>query len=213
MKSCFLVRLAVALGTVLLVGCGGDQEVTRPIFVSHIQSDPNADGDIAITPPSTFTISSALTTGSVLAGIDPISGDEFNGFLGFPLGGPAGVPVDALIVSATLEIFIAGVTVAGPADTVPLLIDLVSFQPPTLVAGDITPLVQPPLISTTFDVFTSDTGTTVPVDVTPLMTEAQRHGLRDFQLRLLLDLFALSGLVEIDDSIAGAAPLLTVEFF
>ena len=34
-------------------------------------------------------------------------------------------------------------TVAAPADTVPLLIDLVSFQPATLVAGDIPPWRDP----------------------------------------------------------------------
>ena len=51
------------------------------------------------------------------------------------------------------------------------------------------------------------------IDVTPLMAEAQRLGLRDFQVRLLLDFSAFSGLVEIDDSIAATVPLLTVEFF
>ncbi len=214
MKSCFFVRLTVALATVLLVGCGGGGGGTAPtIFVSNIQSDAGADGDIAFTAPATFTISSALTTGSVLAGIDPISGDELRGFLDFPLGGPGGVPVTAAVISATLEIFIASVTVTAPNTIVPLLIDLVSFQPPTLVAGDFDRLVQPPLLSTIFDVFTSDVGTTLFVDVTPLMDEAQRLGLLDFQLRLLLDFSATSGLVEIDDSIAATAPLLTVEFF
>jgi hypothetical protein len=35
------------------------------------------------------------------------------------------------------------VTVTAPNEIVPLLIDLVSFQPPTLVAGDITPWRNP----------------------------------------------------------------------
>jgi hypothetical protein len=217
MKSSYFVRLAVVLATVLLVGCGGGGGGggTAPtIFVSNIQSDPGADGDIAFTEPSTFTISSALTTGSVQAGIiDPIFGPEFRGFLDFPLAGPGGVPVTASVISATLEIFIASVTVTAPNVIVPLLIDLVSFQPPTLLFDDFDRLVQPPLVSTIFDVFTSDVGTTLLVDVTPLMVEAQRLGLPDFQVRLLLDFSASTGLVEIDDSIAETAPLLSVEFF
>lgn len=208
MKSSFLVNLAVSLVTVLSLGCGG-HDSARPIFVSQIQSDPNFDGDIALVAPLTFTITSALATGSVRAGIDPVSGDEFRGFLDFPLAGPGGVPATAAIVSASLEIFIAGVTVVAPANTVPLLIDLVSFQPPTLIPDDFD---RPPLASTALDVFTSDTGGILVVDVTPLMIEAQRLGLPDFQLRLLLDFIASSGLVEIDDSIAATAPLLTVEF-
>jgi hypothetical protein len=215
MKSSYFVRLAVVLATVLLVGCGGGGGGAAPtIFVSNILSDQAADGDIAFTEPATFTISSALTTGSVQAGIiDPILGPEFRGFLDFPLAGPGGVPVTAVIQSATVEIFIASVTVTAPNEIVPLLIDLVSFQPPTLLFDDFDRVVLPPLISTIFDVFTSDVGTTLLIDVTPLMVEAQRLGLQDFQLRLLLDFSATSGLVEIDDSIPATAPLLTVQFF
>jgi hypothetical protein len=139
-------------------GGGGVVQTAPPVLISNIQSDPNADGDIAFTPPNIFTISSALTTGSVLAGVDPISGDELRGFLDFPLGGPGGIPVTASVISATLEIFIASVTVTAPDSIVPLLIDLVSFQPPTLIADDFDRLILPPLLSTIFDVFTSDAG-------------------------------------------------------
>jgi len=210
-----LRRLAVVGFLGLFLGsCGGDGGGPAPtVFISQIQSDLDADGDIAFTAPSTFTISSARTTGSVLAGIDPISGDEFRGFLDFPLVDPGGVPVNAAIISATLDVFIASVTVPGAVTVVPLLIDLVSFQPPVLIASDFDRLFLPPLFSTIFDVFTSDAGTSVLIDVTPLMAEAQRLGLRDFQVRLLLDFSAFSGLVEIDDSIAATVPLLTVEFF
>jgi hypothetical protein len=90
-----------------------------------------------------------------------------------------------------------------------LLLDLVSFQPPTLIPADFD---RPPLVSLSFDVFTSDTGATLVVAVTSLMFEAQRLGLQDFQVRLLLDFTASSGLVEIDDSVAATAPLLTVQF-
>jgi len=204
---------ALGFATIVATGGGGGGQTAPPaptIFISHIQSDQGADGDIRFTAPLTYTISSALTERSVLAGIEPITGDEFRGFLDFPLSGPGGVPVTAAVISATLEIFITGVTVTAPNEIVPLLIDLVSFQPPTLIASDFD---RPVLQSMNFDVFTSDTGTIVPVDVTPLMVEAQRLGLPDFQLRLLLDFSASSGLVEIDDSIAETAPLLTVKFF
>lgn len=212
----FAIIGCCALGFATIVasgGGGGGGEAAPTVFISQILSDPDTDGDIKFTAFSTFEISSARETGSVLAGIHPISGDEYRGFLSFPLGGPGGVPGTAGILSATLEISVISMTVATPNQTVPLLIDLVSFPPPTIIASDFDRNLQPPLQSMIFNVFTSDTGTTLLVDVTVLMDEAQRQGLADFQLRLLLDFSALSGLVEIDDSISETAPLLTVEFF
>ena len=45
------------------------------------------------------------------------------------------------------------------------------------------------------------------------MVEAQRLGLRNLQLRFLLDfVLGATGLVVLDDGVAGRAPLLTVEF-
>jgi hypothetical protein len=64
----------------------------------------------------------------------------------------------------------------------------------------------------------TDAGLPVSVNVTSLMTEAQRLGLANFQIRILEDLVFLSpGLVEINDS-TGAnrgtlAPLLRVDYF
>jgi hypothetical protein len=47
------------------------------------------------------------------------------------------------------------------------------------------------------------------------MQEAQRRVLPDFQVRLLLDITAASGQIEIDDqpTVGATAPLLTVEYF
>jgi hypothetical protein len=126
-----------------------------------------------------------------------------------------GVPAGAVIVSATLEIFINEVAVTAPTTTVPILMDLVSFQPPTLITGDFDRTTQPPLLSRTVNIFTSDVGTLVPIDVTTLMREAQRLNLPDFQVRLLLDFTATSGRIVIDDqpTVSATAPLLTVEYF
>ena len=62
--------------------------------------------------------------------------------------------------------------------------------------------------------FRSDQGKPVAIDVTPLMREAQRLGLSDFQVRFLLYLAVSDiGFVGIDDlpRITITAPRLTVE--
>jgi hypothetical protein len=207
--------LALVLVTFLLAGCHifvDNREDPSPTFVAQIVSDDEADGDIELTPPATYTTASALDTGSVLAGIDPASGDEFRGFLDFPLRGSQGVPLDAVIESATLEIFISGISVSSPDRILPFIIDLVAFQPPLLIADDFDRVLQPPLLTMPFDFYPSDAGATVVIDVTALMDEAQVQGLPDFQLRFLLDFSATSGLIEIDDSDLETAPLLTVSY-
>jgi hypothetical protein len=205
------------LAVVLLYGCGGDSEADdhapAQVFTTQIFSSPRADGDIVFTRPSSFTVSSALITGNVFAGVDPLSRDEFRGFLDFPLGGPAGVPLDAFIQSAILEIRINSVAVPSPDATVPMIIDLVHFQPPALVSEDFDRTLQPPLLSLApVFFFPSDTGEMVAIDVTSLMQEAQRLGLPDLQLRFLLDFSEDSGLIEIDDDDEATAPLLTVSY-
>ena len=212
MKQGLLTLLAALLMVSLLFGCG-DHHEEPATFVSQIVSDPGADGDISFTPPSTYVISSALTTHRVLAGVDPVSGDEFRGFLDFPLGGSGGVPSNAIINSATLEIVINAVSVATPGDTVPMILDLVTFQPPSLISTDFDRSIQPPLISLFFIFLESDAANNVAIDITPLMEEAQRRGLPDLQVRLLLDFSATSGLIEIDDNTVATAPLLTVQYF
>jgi len=210
-----LLCLALVLAAVSLVGCNlfiDNRDDPSPTFEAQILSDDAADGDIQLTLPATFTVSSALDTGNVLAGIDPATGDEFRGFLDFPLWGSDGVPLDATIESATLEIFINSVSVSSSDRILPFLIDLVAFQPPVIIADDFDRAVQPPLLTMPFDFYPSDAGARVVIDVTALMNEAQAQGLQDFQLRFLLDYSADSGLIEIDDSDVDTAPLLTVSY-
>lgn len=216
MKKSLVVMLAALLMVSLLIGCSDQSDhhqQQRVIFVSQLWSDLRADGDIRFTPPSTYVISSALDTYSVLVGIDPLSGDEFRGFIDFPLRRGAPVPLDAIIDSATLEIVINSVTVATPGDTVPMILDLVAFQPPTLTSTDFDRSIQPPLLSVPFIIFESDAGNYVTIDVTPFMEEVQRLGLPDLQVRLLLDFSAASGLIEIDDHSPNITPLLVVSYF
>jgi hypothetical protein len=106
------------------------------------------------------------------------------------------------------------------AGTIPIRIDLVFFQPPTLIASDFNRNSLLPLATTTIipPISQADLGQHVFVDVTSLMAEAQRLGLPDFQIRILEDLGPVSpGLIEINDT-TGAnrgllAPLLQVEYF
>ena len=142
-----------------------------------------------------------------------MTGEEFRGFLDFPLGGVDGIPRDAVIESATLEIFIIGMSDSLPGEIFPFLIDLVDFQPPYLLAGDFSRAIQPPLLTMPVDFYPSDEGTLVVIDVTELVDEAQFLGLPDLQLRFLLDFSADTGLIEIDDADAATAPLLTVTYY
>jgi hypothetical protein len=154
---------------------------------------------------------------TVLAGIDPTTGDEFRAFLHFPLGGSGGVPANARIDSAFLEVYIDAL---DPTNAViPVRVELVSFQQP-MVATDFDRTAQPPLAFVTLSprLGPSDLGKYVPIDVTPLMVEAQRRGLADFQVRIMEDLGPpIDGLFAINDSTSSnrgkTAPLLTVNYF
>src|SRR5262249_10584276 len=104
--------------------------------------------------------------------------------------------------------------------TVPLLVDLVAFQPPSLVQTDFDRSAQPALASVRISppINNADIGTYVSIDVTSLMIQAQRQGLPDFQVRVMLDAGPpIPGLMIIDDSTganrAQRAPLLTVNYF
>jgi hypothetical protein len=207
--------LALALVAAALTGCivvVDNREDPSPTFTADITSDAAADGDIALSPSEIYTVSSALDTGDVLAGVDPVSGDEFRGFLDFPLRGTHGVPSNAVIKSAVLEIFINGISVSSADRILPFLIDLVAFQPPAIIVDDFDRLVQPALLTMPFDFYPSDAGAKVLIDITALMQEAQTEGLPDFQLRFLLDFTATSGLIEIDDRGLETAPLVTVSY-
>ncbi|OGP33190.1 MAG: hypothetical protein A2X88_01415, partial [Deltaproteobacteria bacterium GWC2_65_14] len=181
-----------AIVALALNGCGGHSD---PVFVAQILSDPGVDGDIAEDIDTGILSSPVLAsgTGSVRVGIDPsigLFGTEYRGFLHFPLDGSTGfdaVPADATIVSATLEIFIDTVQFSP---TVPVRMDLVWFPPP-LISSDYDVTVLPSLLTRgTFNILSTDPippRVGVLIDVTPLMREAQRLGLADFQVRFLLD--------------------------
>jgi hypothetical protein len=201
-----------------LSGCGDGG--TPPLAITQILSDPAFDGDIRKDPATgAFTVTQGNTQ-SVFAGIDPATGAEYRAFLDFPLTGAGGVPGNAIIDSAFLDIEINSIRPQPLAGTIPVRIDLVSFQPPTLVGTDFDRTLQPALATTTIipPIAQADFGNHVSVDVTSLMVEAQRLGLANFQLRILEDFGATApGLVEINDTTGGnratLAPLLQVIYF
>ena len=203
MKSTAILASAVACAIVGLTGCGGGGNDNPAPFSTEILSDPSVDGDIEQSGPNSFTITQGMSSSvqSVLAGIDPAGGTEFRAFLDFPLGGSGGVPAQAVINSATLEIFIDDLQPVG--GSVPLLIDLVSTLPRlTLVAGDYDRSALPAIASVQTSARESDVGHSILVDVTALMVQAQRLGLDDFQIRVLEDLVPnpVSTLIAIDDT-------------
>jgi hypothetical protein len=204
----------IAVFMISIAACGGgDNPPPRVIFVAEILSDQPADGDIAYDPfRKIFTITNG--PGNLFFGIDDLDRNlsEYRAFLDFPLDGSTGqdvVPADAVIVSATLEVF---VNEASFATVIPAWLDLVLYPVSGLRPQDFD---SAPLMSIPFDFFRSDQGRYVAIDVTPLMREAQWLGLPDFQVRLLLDLAVSNfGFVGIEDrpNISITAPLLTVEY-
>lgn len=207
-----------AILAIALSSCGGGGD-SRTIFVAQILSDQQADGDIASDPVlSLYTITNGPDT--IFFGIDDnaLNLPEYRAFLDFPLDGSTGqdvVPANAGIVSATLEVFINRIDFAV---TIPTRIDLVTYPINGLTVSDFNslPLTFPggAFASRSLDFISSDLGNYVAIDVTPLLREAQRRGLFDFQVRFLLDLTANIGFVGIDDrpGIALTAPLLIVEY-
>jgi hypothetical protein len=214
-----IIAVSALLLIVTLAGCGGGGDSVPPIVITQIVSDPAFDGDIARDPVlGTFTVTQGNAQG-LLAGIDPANGVEFRAFLDFPLGGVGGVPFNASVVRATLDIFINKISPQPLIGSLPIRVDLVSFQPPTLIGTDFDRTLQPALATTIIfpPITQSDLNLHVPIDVTFLMQEVQRLGLTDFQVRIMADFGVLSGLIEINDT-TGAnrsilAPLLEVEFF
>jgi hypothetical protein len=213
--------IAIACGILSLSGCGGGGGNSAPPTVTtQILSDSAFDGDIEQTSPSTFTITQGMssTVQSVFAGIDPVAGTEFRAFLDFQLTGAGGVPGNAAIDSASLEVYVDDLQ--PTTGRLPIRVDLVAFQPPTLIATDFDRTLQPALASVIVSpsISNADLGKFVPIDVTSLMVEAQRRGLADFQVRIMEDLGpAIPVLMIIDDSTganrSSRAPLLTVTYF
>jgi hypothetical protein len=102
------LAIILVLISLALAGCGGGiyNNNAPPTIVTQILSDPASDGDIVRnTLTGDFTITQNNTQ-SVFAGIDPATGDEYRAFLDFPLTGAGGVPGNAVIVSAFLDIVI-----------------------------------------------------------------------------------------------------------
>lgn len=218
------LRVPIIVLTCSMVGflsaCGGGDTTAPEKVVAQILTDPAYDGDIEQTSSTSFTVTQGMSSSvqNVFAGIDPVAGTEFRAFLDFPLGGPGGVPGNAVIDSAFLEVYVDSLDPVN--GRLPIRVDLVAFQPPNLIATDFDREQQPALASVilTPDISISDVGTFVPIDVTSLMVEAQRRGLIDFQVRIMEDLGpAIPVLMSIDDSTgpdrSKRAPLLTVTYY
>jgi hypothetical protein len=216
------LAIAIACGAISLTGCGGNDGSggPPPAITTQILSDAAFDGDIEQTSPTTFIVTQGMSENvqSVFAGIAPGALTEFRAFLDFPLTGAGGIPGNAMIESAFLDIHIDSLQpITG---TIPILVELVSFQPPTLLDTDFDRTVQPPLAfeRITPPFYQADVGTNVSIDVTSLLVQAQQLQLPDFQLRIMEDLGpAIPVLIEIDDTIGvnrgSFAPLLTVTYF
>jgi hypothetical protein len=221
MKRTFLAGIIVFIN-LALIGCGDGGSSAPPTFVTQILSDPVYDGDILQTSPTAFTITQGMSSNvqSVFAGIDPSSGAEYRAFLDFPLTGAGGVPGNAFIISATLDIVINNVFLPSTTDTIPVRIELVSIPGLTLVQNDFSRSLLPAIAFITIvpPISSADVGYHVPVDVTSLMVQAQNLGLLDFQVRILEDLgAAFPGRIEINDTTdpttqAALAPLLEVTY-
>jgi hypothetical protein len=153
-------------------------------ITADIYSDYLSDGDIANDPYLGFIVTKwEATNGTILFGVD--SGNPnipfYRSFLDFPLDGSTGepfIPLNASIVSATLDLFVNSVYFA---DTIPASIDLVFFSPATGLTPDL--YYQAPYASRPVDFYSSDLSRFVPIDVTSLMAEAQRLRFSDFQVR------------------------------
>jgi hypothetical protein len=162
---------------------------TRPgvpgVLVMALLSDQPTDGDIAYDPvQGSFTITQGPDT--LLFGMDlgHPNQPEYRAFLDFPLDGSTQgpvLPLDAVILSATLTLFVHFVDFAA---TVPVLLDLVEYS----VFFGLTPtdFSSAPLAVRSFSIHRFDANRDLSIDVTPLMTIAQTLALSDFQVRLLL---------------------------
>ncbi|MGB5884217.1 MAG: hypothetical protein WBG28_08985, partial [Desulfobulbales bacterium] len=121
-----LSLLGILTVMLLTLSCNGSDP--QPVIVADIFSDQATDGDIAFDPVlQSFTITNGPET--LFFGIDDSDPNlpEYRAFLDFPLDGSTGgevIPINARIVSATLEVFINEVSFAP---IVPTLLDLVSY--------------------------------------------------------------------------------------
>lgn len=215
MKIKFYAALS-AFFILTLTGCGSDHnDGPPPLFVTEILSDSTFDGDIQLDAILGYTVTqgSLATQQRVFAGLDPFIDLEYRAFLHFPL---TSVPGDAIIESAVLDIFIDDIVTEFSTDTIPLRIDLV-FKPSFLRVSDFG-LLELLSISFSPPISLEDLNRHVKIDVTPLMNEAQRLGLADFQIRIMENSGIVTpGYVEINNTTginrSILAPLLTVNYF
>lgn len=221
MKMTFFATLA-AFMILTLTGCGSSDSNPPPVFVTtSIFSDARFDGDIQLDFDTGIVNAIPDANPSVLAGIDPFSVSvidpslpnlEYRAFLHFPLGGVNGVPVNAIIDSAFLEIFINSIDIQPPADTIPMRIDLLSFSPPGLVGPEFDLLSHLGIRPVQFPIFLTDIGRLVTIDVTALMRAAQDSQLPDFQIRISEEFGnPPPGLIEINET--TRPPQLIVTYF
>ena len=223
MVKTFLAAIT-AFTIIALAGCASDyydycDDCAPPTPYAMILSDPTFDGDITRDPVTGSSVIAQGETESVFVGIDPATGAESRAFLDFPLRS-VGFPADAVIETATIDMGIITIIPQPFVGTIPIRIDLVSFQPPTLVGTDFDRTGQPALATTTITppISQADFNNHRVVDVTSLLIEAQRRGLADFQIRIMRDSEPVSsGLIEINDTTGenrmGVAPLLQVTYF
>lgn len=213
------IAIGLACALLCLAGCGGDRPaVIPPPVVTHILSNPRFDGDIEQTSTNSFAVTQGMSLSPFVQSVFAGTGQtEFRAFLNFPLGGSGGVPFNAFIDSAFLELLVVNVRPIN--GSVPIRVELVSFQPPTLIGTDFLRNALPPLgaVLVNGNVTGADIGWFVPVDVTSLMIVAQQRGLVDFQVRIMEDLGPASfTMIEIDDPTTSVrpqrAPLLTVTY-
>lgn len=202
----------VGVLALFLAGCGGSSG--PDLFVFEQLSDQTVDADIAVTGVGSPVISPASSTGNIQIGVFG-DGTEFRGFLDFPIDG---LPLDADVQSAYIEVFVGSVPFGA---IVPVLVELVDFPLP-LVASDYfrvppSPFLPPVLARSIFNFRPSDAvepRIPIRIEVTSLVREALLRGQPEFQLRILLDPAVTGpGIVQLDDDAALTAPLLHVEYF
>jgi hypothetical protein len=197
-----------------LAGCGGGSS-GPDLFVFEQLSDQTVDAYIAYTGVGSPTIFPATDTHTIQIGVDA-GGTEYRGFLDFPIGG---IPITANVQFAFIEVFVGSVPFGAD---VPVLVELVDFQPPVLIESDFfrsppDPFLPPVQGIPIFNFFPEDAVSPRPkirIEVTSLVQRALQRLQPDFQIRLLLDPLALGpAIVTLDDGAANTAPLLHVEYF
>jgi len=208
-----LVLGLVGVLALVLAGCGGGDGRPGPIVFEQL-SDQAVDADIAYTGVGSPTIFPASSTGTIQVGVDG-GGTEYRGFLDFPIAGQ--IPLLADVQLAYIEVFVGSVPFGA---NVPVLMELVDFNPP-LLASDYfreppAPYLPPVLARPIFSFRPSDAVApriAVRIEVTSLVREALVRAQPEFQVRILLDPAVPGpGIVQLDDDAAQTAPLLHVEY-